>query len=77
MWKQGKGNPMAARQNPKREKLIEKARKIATGDKAEHLDPLILFGRASNDDLEAYTPEMLELSTAHAARRLIPFSHPV
>lgn len=61
---------MAARQNPKREKLIEKARKIATGDKAEHLDPLILFGRASNDDLEAYTPEMLELSTAHAARRL-------
>ncbi|WJR68926.1 NAD-glutamate dehydrogenase [Neorhizobium sp. CSC1952] len=61
---------MAARQNPKRDKQIESARKIAAEGKGPHLDPLILFSRASNDDLENYTPEMLARSAMHAAERL-------
>ncbi|MGV2102008.1 NAD-glutamate dehydrogenase [Rhizobium sp. 21-4511-3d] len=61
---------MAVRQNPKREKQIESAKKIAaaTGDK--FLEPEILFGRASGDDLDRYTPEMLALSAVHSAREL-------
>jgi glutamate dehydrogenase len=61
---------MAVRQNPKREKQIENARKVAAQDKGPFLDPLILFGRASNDDLTNYTPEMLAVSARHAAERL-------
>ena len=54
--------------NPKREKQIEAARKLCAGE--VFLDPEILFGRASSDDLEQYTPEMLALSAVHAARQL-------
>lgn len=61
---------MAARNNPKREKQIESARKIAKATGETHLDPEILFGRASNDDLELYTPEMLALSAVHSAKEL-------
>ncbi|MFB9953375.1 NAD-glutamate dehydrogenase [Rhizobium puerariae] len=61
---------MAARQNPKREKQIESARKITDESKGPHLDPSILFSRASSDDLESYTPAMLALSASHAAERL-------
>ncbi len=61
---------MAARQHPKREKQIEKARKIALGLEGPHLDPSILFGRASTDDLELYTPDMLAHAARHAAGRL-------
>ncbi len=61
---------MAARQHPKREKRIETARKIAAGLDGPHLDPFILFGWASNDDLESYTPEMLAHAACHAAGRL-------
>ncbi len=61
---------MAARNNPKREKQLESASKIAAAIGESHIDPEILFGRASNDDLEAYTPEMLALSAVHCAREL-------
>jgi glutamate dehydrogenase len=61
---------MAARNNPKREKQIEAARKIAAATGDDHLDPAILFGRASNDDMGRYTPEMLALAAVHAAREL-------
>jgi glutamate dehydrogenase len=61
---------MAARQNLKWEEQIEAARRIAADIKGPHLDPGILFERASSDDLENYTPEMLALSAAHAAARL-------
>ncbi|MBW6424516.1 NAD-glutamate dehydrogenase [Rhizobium sp. XQZ8] len=61
---------MVARQNPKREQQIDDARKIAAEGTGPHLDPEILFGRASNDDLEIYTPDMLALSAKHAAERL-------
>ncbi|TWF46596.1 NAD-glutamate dehydrogenase [Neorhizobium alkalisoli] len=65
---------MAGRQNPKREKQIESARKIAADSSKPYLDPYILFGRASSDDLENYTPEMLALSAQHAAARLTAWS---
>jgi glutamate dehydrogenase len=61
---------MAARQHPKREKQIETARKIADALDGPHLDPFILFGWASNDDLEVYTPDMLAYAARHAADRL-------
>ena len=61
---------MAARNNPKREKQIESARKIAAATGEAHLDPEILFGRASNDDLELYTPEMLALSARSLGYRV-------
>ncbi len=61
---------MAARTNPRREKLIESARKIAAATGEQHLDPEILFGRASDDDLDRYTPEMLALSAIHSAKEL-------
>ncbi|RYE66926.1 MAG: NAD-glutamate dehydrogenase, partial [Rhizobiaceae bacterium] len=62
---------MAGRQNPKRDKQIEKAGKIAAASGMEdNLDPFLIFSRASSDDLENYTPEMLALCAGHAARRL-------
>ena len=54
------------RQNPKREKQIEAARKIAAEGSRPFLDPFILFGRASGDDIERYTPDMLAASATHA-----------
>ncbi|MFK0334151.1 NAD-glutamate dehydrogenase [Rhizobium sp. NPDC090275] len=61
---------MAARNNPKREKQIESANKIATAMGEHYLAPDILFGRASGDDLESYTPEMLAISAVHCAAEL-------
>ncbi|WP_112606930.1 NAD-glutamate dehydrogenase [Rhizobium sp. WW22] len=65
---------MAPKTNPKREKQIEAARKIAAATGEAHLDPEILFGRASNDDIELYSPEMLALAAAHAAKELEAWS---
>ncbi|RWX74552.1 NAD-glutamate dehydrogenase [Neorhizobium lilium] len=61
---------MAARQHPKREKQIDKARKLAAGLDGPPLDPFILFGWASGDDLENYTPDMLARAARHAGGRL-------
>ena len=58
---------MGARNNPKRDKLIDNARKIAFAAERRHIDPGILFGHASGDDLEAYSAEMLAQSAIHAA----------
>ncbi|MFB2567150.1 NAD-glutamate dehydrogenase [Rhizobium sp. IMFF44] len=65
---------MAPKTNPKREKQIEAARKIAAATGEAHLDPEILFGRASNDDMELYSPEMLALAATHAAKELAAWS---
>lgn len=65
---------MASRTNPKREKQIEAARKFAAATGGAHLDPEILFGRASNDDIEHYSPEMLALAAAHAAKEVAAWS---
>ncbi|WP_267551237.1 NAD-glutamate dehydrogenase [Rhizobium rhizogenes] len=61
---------MAPKTNPKREKQIDAARKIAAAAGGAHIDPEILFGRASNDDIEHYSPEMLALAAAHAAKEV-------
>ncbi|MGO4564332.1 NAD-glutamate dehydrogenase [Rhizobium sp. 2YAF20] len=61
---------MAAKTNPKREKQIDAARKIATATGDAFLDPEILFGRASNDDMDRYTPEMLALTAIRSATEL-------
>ena len=47
----------------KRDKRIDSARKIAAAGGAT-LDPEILLKRASKDDLEQYSPEMLALTAA-------------
>ncbi|WP_412064327.1 NAD-glutamate dehydrogenase [Rhizobium sp. SYY.PMSO] len=65
---------MAPKTNPKREKQIEAARKIAAATGEAYLEPEILFGRASNDDMELYTPEMLALAAVHAGRELAAWS---
>ncbi len=59
---------MAVRQNPKREKQIEMAQAALAGQSGSLFDPAILFGRASNDDIAAYTPDMLAAAALHAAR---------
>ncbi len=61
---------MAGRNNPKREKQLEGAAKVAAATGDNYIDPEILFGRASSDDLERYTPEMLALSAVHSASEL-------
>ncbi len=61
---------MASRINTRREKQIEAATAAVAklGEKA--IDPSILFGRASNDDLEAYSADMLAATAAHAYREV-------
>ena len=61
---------MVAKYSPKREKQIEAARKVAIDMRGDHIDPMILFGRASNDDMERYTADMLALAAIHSAREL-------
>ena len=57
---------MATSMGGKRDKRIDSARKIAEAAGEMSLDPEILFKRASKDDLEQYTPEMMALVAAHA-----------
>ncbi|SIR21784.1 glutamate dehydrogenase [Rhizobium sp. RU35A] len=61
---------MPGKKNPKREKQIELARAALPEGGGLALDPEILFGRASPDDILAYTPEMLVASALHAGREL-------
>ncbi|QRM53618.1 NAD-glutamate dehydrogenase [Sinorhizobium sp. BG8] len=60
---------MSARSNTKREKLIE-ATALSAKAQEGALSPEVLFSRASNDDLEAYSPQMLEAAAVHAFREL-------
>nr|WP_316650959.1 NAD-glutamate dehydrogenase [uncultured Gellertiella sp.] len=64
---------MGARNNPKRDKLIDTARKVALAAESRHLDPGILFGHASNDDLDIYSAEMLAQAAIHAAAEIAAF----
>ena len=61
---------MATSMGGKRDKRIDSARKIAEAAGDQSLDPEILFKRASKDDLEAYTPEMMALVAAHARNEI-------
>ncbi|WP_075291862.1 NAD-glutamate dehydrogenase [Pararhizobium arenae] len=61
---------MGAATNPKRERQIEGAHHAAKSLGGTFLSPDILFGRASRDDIEAYTPEMLALAARHAQHEI-------
>lgn len=61
---------MGVKHNPKRDRHIDAARAAGSRFGAETLPPEILFGGASNDDLDRYTPEMLALTAAHARGEL-------
>jgi len=64
---------MGARTNVKREKHIEAAKAAAAALGARTLNPDILFGRASKDDIEHYTGEMLAAAAAHAMAEIEAF----
>ena len=57
---------MSARTNVKREKHIEAAKAAAAALGARTINPDVLFGRASKDDIEHYSGEMLAVAAAHA-----------
>ncbi|SIQ85302.1 glutamate dehydrogenase [Rhizobium sp. RU20A] len=59
---------MASRNQNRRERQIDLATQAMEGTGPGGLSPAMLFGRASNDDLELYTPEMLARTVSHAAR---------
>ena len=61
---------MVASKKTRREQQFESARRIAVENGEAFIDPGILFGRASNDDLDNYSPEMLALSAVRAAADL-------
>ncbi|MCO5734570.1 NAD-glutamate dehydrogenase [Rhizobium sp. SSA_523] len=65
---------MAAKRNPKQQKQIELARAAWSESGGLVLDPDILFGRASSDDVAAYTPEMLAASADYAGRELLAWT---
>jgi glutamate dehydrogenase len=57
---------MVWKHSPKRSKQMEEARAAANQAGTDVLDPAILFGRASDDDLAPYTAAMLGKAAAHA-----------
>ena len=63
---------MGAKYNPKRDRHIEARARPRKALGLTMLSPEILFRRASHDDLDRYTPEMLALTAAHALRDFEP-----
>ena len=61
---------MVARSNPKRDRLLEAARDAAEASGEAFLDPQVLYGRASSDDLDRYEAPMLQTGARHAASEL-------
>ena len=61
---------MVADRKSKRDQQWEKTRQIALASGKPFIEPALLFGRASNDDINNYTPEMLALSAIRAAADL-------
>jgi glutamate dehydrogenase len=61
---------MGYRNNPKRDKQLQKSRKLAEASGKPFIDPTVVFGRASGDDIQYYSPEMLAATAAHTAAQL-------
>lgn len=61
---------MGVKYNPKRDRHIDAAKAAAIKLGVDGLAPEILFGGASNDDLDLYSADMLALIAAHAHREL-------
>ncbi|MGV8937660.1 MAG: NAD-glutamate dehydrogenase [Allorhizobium sp.] len=57
---------MVGSRKSKREQQFDGARKIALAIGDAFIEPAMLFSRASHDDIEHYTPEMLALSSIRA-----------
>ncbi|MFD1330147.1 NAD-glutamate dehydrogenase [Mycoplana ramosa] len=57
---------MSTRSNTRREKQIDAVATAAAKRGEKFIDPWILFGRASNDDLDLYSADMLAATAAHA-----------
>ncbi len=62
---------MGYRNNPKRDKQLEKSRKLAEASGKPFIDPMIVYGRASADDIQYYSPEMLSIASQHTAEELL------
>ncbi|MCI9867905.1 NAD-glutamate dehydrogenase [Rhizobium skierniewicense] len=61
---------MGYRNNPKRDKKLEKTRILAEMSGKPFLDPEAVFGRASSDDIQYYSPEMLAAAAQHTRDEL-------
>ncbi|GAK71360.1 NAD-dependent glutamate dehydrogenase [Agrobacterium rubi TR3 = NBRC 13261] len=61
---------MGYRNNPKRDKQLEKTRKLAEVSGKPFLDPEAIFGRASTDDIQYYSPDMLAAAARHTSDEL-------
>ncbi|XUY26576.1 NAD-glutamate dehydrogenase [Agrobacterium sp. rho-8.1] len=61
---------MGYRNNPKRDKTLEKTKKLAEVSGKPFLDPEAIFGRASTDDIQYYTPDMLAAAALHTWNEL-------
>ncbi|MCO6188028.1 NAD-glutamate dehydrogenase [Rhizobium sp. L1K21] len=61
---------MGARRNPKRDRLLQAAKKVASASGKSFVDPSLIFSRASMDDIEVYDPEMLAAAATHAAQEI-------
>ena len=61
---------MGYRNNPKRDKQLEKSRKLAEASNKPFIDPDTIFSRASTDDIEHYSPDMLSAAVQHTALEL-------
>ena len=61
---------MTTRSNPKRDKLIETARKALEREGQAFVDPALLYGRVSADDIAVYSPEMIAKGACHAATEI-------
>ncbi len=57
---------VGAKYNPKKDRHFEAVSEAGKALGVKILAPEILFRRASHDDLDAYTPDMLALTAAHA-----------
>lgn len=61
---------MGYRNNPKRDKKLEKTRILAEMSGKPFLDPEAVFGRASSDDIQYYSPDMLAVAAHHTLDEL-------
>ena len=61
---------MGTKYNPKRDRHFDAVSEAGKSLGVTMRSPEILFRRASHDDLDQYTPEMLALTAAHALKEL-------
>jgi glutamate dehydrogenase len=65
---------MGMRRHPKRDKQIARVSQILKNNKSQAIDPDVLFGRVSADDVIAYRPESLAAAAVDANKQLAAWS---